>query len=173
MDNTIDILCTIDAETLVDMVKEGKIAAGSIESPTSLGSWGSSDLYIYMITEKNFVVNNQAKSELKISTRIGDNVRWKIDCPSNSQSCILYSFRAGQGAELLTPPQLMDLHEIKYINDQATTIKEVHVEDSVWQSTVVNTGDVQYSWSFQLVDNTNGKVIGYFTWDPFISICEN
>jgi nematocidal protein AidA len=171
MDETVDILCVIDAETLADLVGSGKISKGSLNSPTSLGAWGSSDLYIYMITEGSFVVNNQAKSELTIKTSVGDNVRWHITCPSNRQSCMLYQLQTG--STLLGPMELLHMTETEYINDTATTAKKVTYQESAWQTTVLGTGSVQYSWNFQLIDNKTGNVLGYFCWDPFINIAEN
>lgn len=81
MSKTIDILTVVDCVSLMNAVANKTITAGTQSAPTSLGSYASSDAYIYMITASSYVVNDQAKSELTVSANVGDSVRWMITCP--------------------------------------------------------------------------------------------
>jgi hypothetical protein len=173
MENTIDILCVIDAETLANNIKSGTLSPGTLENPTWLGANSNSDVYVFMITQGSFVVNNQTKSELMISAKVGDNVRWGITSPASGvdYSCMLYNFQTG--SVILTTPFVLPLSVVEYINNPANPaqILSLSYTNSVWQSTVTAVGSVQYSWSFQLIDQ-NGNVLGYFSWDPFINIAQ-
>ena len=50
---TIDILIAVDGAKLAQQVSDGSISPGSQGSPTNLGSYSSSDVYIAMITQNN------------------------------------------------------------------------------------------------------------------------
>jgi hypothetical protein len=49
------------------------------------------------------------------------------------------------------------------------------VHSSVYfaQGTVLTPGTtIQYFLSFTLVNNSNGAIVGYFSWDPFINVSQ-
>jgi len=178
---TIDILCVIDTNYLMSNVKGGKLKAGTLQSPTNLGAWGSSDTYIFMICDGQYANNNQGKSELTINANVKDIIRWTITDPStglvtnqtaHSYSCILYNFSSQSASGIITPPAVNSAPAVMYYNSLDN--KDIPVAGtymcSNWTSSVLKTGTVQYSWSFQVVDCNTNKVVGYFTWDPFIII---
>ncbi|MDI1256334.1 MAG: hypothetical protein PSV16_09545 [Flavobacterium sp.] len=54
----INILVAVDGSQLAQQVADGSISAGSQGSPTSLGAWSQSDVYIAMISQHSNVVND-------------------------------------------------------------------------------------------------------------------
>lgn len=175
MSNTIDILSVIDTATLASKVANGSIPKGSISSPTSLGSYSQSDTYVFMITEGSYVVNDQAKSELTIACEVGDNIRWTITNPGAGveYSCILYNFASAAINTAISEPICLPMDVNLYINGETpntSTPRAINYTSSAWQTTALAAcNSVQYSWSFQLIDE-NGNILGYFQWDPFITI---
>jgi nematocidal protein AidA len=174
MSKTIDILCVIDAETLADAVANKTIAPGTLSKPTSLGDYSASNVYVFMITQGSRVVNDQAQSELTVDCEVGDNIRWTISNPGAgvNHSCMLYDFQSASIGTAITAPICLPLATKLYINGQPDPQKPAAIAytSSAWQCTALaKTASVQYNWSFQLIDPT-GKVVGYFSWDPFIKI---
>lgn len=174
MSNTIDILCVVDAATLAAKVANGQLPAGSLNAPTSLGSYSQSDVYVFMITENCYVVNEQAQSELTIQCDVGDNIRWTITNPGAGveYSSILYNFQSAAIGTYVTQPICLPLAVNLYINNPSnpTSATPIAYTSSAWQTTALQAcNSVQYSWSFQVL-NQQGIVIGYFQWDPFITI---
>jgi hypothetical protein len=81
----INILIAVDGATLAQQVKDGSLSAGSSASPTNLGSYGSSNVYISMIAPNSVVSNGtQGDSELQISANGGDSVEWAITSFDNN-----------------------------------------------------------------------------------------
>ncbi|MDI9311420.1 MAG: AidA/PixA family protein [Limnohabitans sp.] len=186
---TIDILCVIDTNYLMQKFSN---AGGTLTSPYSLGSFQSSDSFVFLIADGQYTSNNpdnspnnqndtgQGKSELQIDASIGDTIRWTITDPSlglvadqesASYSCILYGFNTGSSG-ILTAPVCNSLPAIMYYNSIVNPNQPVAAAYmcSSWTASVLTTGTVQYTWNFQVVDNSSGNVVGYFSWDPFIQI---
>lgn len=176
--STINVLIAVDAATLAQQVKDGSIKPGTLSSPTSLGSYSSSDVYIAMITQSGNVNNNtQGQSELQIKCNSGDTIQWAITSFANNfdHSVYLYngvfnpasamnpmSYNSSQAYNYLPAPGggTSIGAKTKYINQIVTA-----------QANVAQVGiTIQYYLSFQLVDNSNGNIIGYFMWDPFINV---
>ncbi|MXN93037.1 hypothetical protein GR160_17560 [Flavobacterium sp. Sd200] len=170
----INILVTVDGAKLAEQVSDSKIAAGTKNAPTGLGAWSTSDVYIAMISQYSNVVNDGGKSELTISANSGDSIRWAMTTFGNNAdySAFLY-------ASSFNPSDAIVPNPLTYINSQI----EEHLPNNsgtltpftnniyIAQGTVVKVGlQVQYTLSFQLVDNSNGSTIGYFSWDPFIQV---
>jgi len=175
---TIDVLCVVDTNGLI----AANLPAGTIDKPTNLGSYQSSDAYVFMICDGQFVVNNQGKSELTLTAAVGDTIRWTITDPStgmvtdqtaHSFSTILYGFSNNnyQGGSI-SQPVLSSLPAISYYNslDSDTAPAAAAYMCSAWTSSVLTKGTVQYAWSFQVIDSVSGNVVGYYCWDPFIII---
>lgn len=170
MANTIDILVVVDAETLI-----AKKPGGSVGSEIQLGSFGTSDPYIYMIAPGDFVVSNQAKSELNVAASSGDNIRWTITSPTRGQEFnpILYKFATGD-ASALTPPQLLDVQLNVFVPTSLTSptgpFTSTLYQDYLWQATLLKPGQsIQYTWCFLVLDNA-GHIKGAYQWDPFITV---
>ncbi|MFK7748176.1 MAG: AidA/PixA family protein [Kordia sp.] len=171
MSNTIDILTVVDAVSVLEAVADKKLGgAGTASNPYNLGANGTSDAYIYMITASEFVVNNQAKSELTVKANVGDTVRWMGTCPGGgtSSNVILTNWHAGSGENLINPLSL-DLSVKLYVGSATVPPTAVNYEDYCYSGMVTGSGSVQYTITFQLIDE-NGNSQGYFIWDPFINI---
>ncbi|WP_299675765.1 AidA/PixA family protein [uncultured Tenacibaculum sp.] len=177
---TIDILCVIDTNGLM---KKG-LKPGTLDNPTGLGGWSDSDSFVFMICDGQYACNNQGKSELSIKANIGDTLRWTITDPSTglisgqqnkSFSCILYKFKSAGINKQITDPVLKSTPALTYYNslNSATTPSAGAYMCSSWTSSVLSLGsNIQYDWSFQVIDNFSGDVVGYYTWDPFINVQE-
>lgn len=174
---TIDILCVIDTNGLM---KKG-LSSGSLENPTQLGSYDQSDTFVFMICDGQYACNDQGKSELTVNANVGDTVRWTITDPSTglitgeqgqSYSCILYNFKSGSQDKTISAPALKSVPALSYYNnvESATTPAAAAYMCSSWTSSILKTGNVQYSWAFQIIDNYSGNIVGYYTWDPFINV---
>ena len=174
---TINVLIAVDAAQLAQQVKDGKIKAGSQNSPTSLGSYSSSDVYIAMIAPNSVVVNGtQGQSELQISANSGDTVEWAITSFDNNfdQTPYLYngtfspsgsiniplSYSCGQAYAYLATGNPPASKPTKFINQVSTVSGQIQMVAT----------KITYHLSFTLVDNATGNIIGYFQWDPFILV---
>lgn len=173
---TINIQIAVDAATLAEQVQDGSISAGSVNSPTYLGSYTSSDVYICMITQSGNVNNNtQGESELSVSANGGDTLEWAMTTFDNNDDYTAFLY-AGN----FTPASAMTA--LTYIAPQTTiylppsgnptgTLTAYTNQTSFAQATVIQTNlSVQYNLSFIVVNNKNGTVVGYFYWDPFIAV---
>ncbi len=173
MSTTIDILTVVDTVSLIDAVNSGKLPKGTQSNPTSLGSYTSSDAYIYMITASAYVVNDQAKSELTINADVGDSVRWMVTCPGGgtSYNVILMGWNAGAGATLIVPqpPLSLPLSLNLYVGSPTIAPRGIPFTNYCFQGTVVATGQIQYVLTFQVLDSS-GNNLGFYDWDPFINV---
>lgn len=174
---TINVLIAVDGATLAEQVADGKLPAGSSGSPTNLGSYASSNVYIAMVAPNSTVSNGtQGQSELQISANGGDTVEWAITTFDNNfdQTVYLYngtfnpagsintplSYACGQAYAYLATGNPPAAQPTKFVNQVSTvsgTIQKIGIQ-------------IQYTLSFVLVNNANGQIIGYFSWDPFINV---
>jgi hypothetical protein len=174
---TINILVIVDGTGLASAVADGIIPAGTQASPTALGSYESSDVYISMVAPNGSVVNNtQGQQGLLISTNGGDIIAWGITTFANNfyQTAYLYngifnpsnsintplSYACGEASVYLALKNQHANKPTKFIN-QASTVSGTILQVDV---------TIQYVLSFTLVNNSNGAIIGYFCWDPFITV---
>ncbi|MBL4710100.1 MAG: hypothetical protein JKY48_16850 [Flavobacteriales bacterium] len=170
----INILIAVDGITLAEQVRDGSIKKGSLNNPTSLKSWKESDVYISMISQHSNVVNDGGKSELKISANAGDSIDWAMTTFGNNSDYTAFLY-AGH----FTPSSAIVPSGLTYFNSQidehlpnnSKVLTKYTNNVYLAQGTVVKVGvSIQYTLSFQLVDNTTREVIGYFYWDPFIDV---
>lgn len=181
----INILIAVDSAALAQHVQDGSLSAGTSSSPTSLGSWNSSDVYISMVTQNGNVTNGSSEglSELSITCDAGDELQWSIvSFDMNSrQTPYLYN---GQfnctnpvGTAIgLSPLSYLTTEVVNYFppnaNPTGASIKTINTIAKVVSTVnqIQFQQQLQYTLSFVLVDNSSGNIIGYFIWDPFIVI---
>ena len=72
----INILVAVNASELASRLADGSMKPGSVSSPTNLGAWGGSDVFVSMIAQNSYVASDQGGSELDIKANSGDTVRW-------------------------------------------------------------------------------------------------
>lgn len=174
---TINILIAVDGASLASQVADGKLSPGTLQSPTNLGSYSSSNVYISMIAPNSSVSNGtQGQSELQISANGGDTVEWAITTFDNNfdQTPYLYSGNFNPAASINTPLSYASGQAYAFLatgNPPATTPTKFVNQVSTVSGTILKIGlQIQYTLSFTLVNNSNGAIIGYFMWDPFINV---
>ena len=175
--STINVLIAVDGAKLAQQVADGSISPGSSGSPTNLGSYGTSNVYISMIAPNSVVSNGtQGESELQISANGGDSVQWAITSFDNNfdQTPFLYSAAFNPASAINTPLSYASGEAYAYLgtgNPASTTPSKFVNQVSTVTGTILKIGlTIQYTLSFVLVDNATGKTIGYFMWDPFINV---
>src|SRR4051794_17742804 len=94
------ILSIIDCKSILS-----NVPSGTIGNEANLGSWNTSDQFVFMIASGDFLASDQGKSELNIGAHSGDIVQWTVTDPTSGQeySPVLYGFTTGN-ATALTPP---------------------------------------------------------------------
>ncbi|MBC3876380.1 hypothetical protein H8K38_01020 [Undibacterium sp. FT79W] len=170
---TVDILCVIDATTLMKAVKNGLLHSGSIAQPTPLGSRDDSDAFIFMIADSDYVVNDQTKSELTVKCKVGDTLRWTITNPSAglNYNCMLYDFTIGSEG-VISNPSVQVTPLASYCNNPLNPILSLPTAymAAPWTAEVLKTGSVQYSWALQIINAKTGRTEACFTWAPIINV---
>lgn len=171
----INIIVAVDGAKLAQQVSDGSIQPGSVSAPTSLGAWSQSDVYIAMITQNSFASNNQGQSELTVKANSGDTLRWTMTSFDGNTDYTAFIYNGVfNPANNITPLTYFNMVASQYLpsgSNPTGGLTNYHDNVYVAQGTVVQPGtQIQYYLSFQLVNNSNGSVIGYFMWDPFISV---
>ena len=174
---TINVLVAVDGAKLAQQVADGSLSAGTESSPTALGSYSSSDVYISMIAPNSFADNGtNGQSELQISADGGDTVEWAITTFDNNfdQTAYIYSGNFNPSGSINVPLSYASGEAYAYLatgNPPASTPTKFVNQVSTVSGTILKIGlQIQYTLSFALVDNSSGNIIGYFTWDPFINV---
>lgn len=185
---TINVLIAVDSQVLYNQIQDGTLLPGTIDNPTSIGNYGSTDVYLSMITQHSNVTNNpqgghgQGESELSILCNIGDTIEWSIISldMNTGQTPYLYggTFKclapAGETAGIKTPLNYLLSSSNNYLPVSGNTAEnpmQVTNTTAKISGLVTQAGQtLQYAVAFALVDNSNGETIGYFSWDPFIVI---
>lgn len=174
---TINVLVAIDGASLASQVATGVIHAGSAGSPTSLGSYGTSNVFVSMIAPNGSISNStQGQSELQIKANGGDTVEWAITTFDNNfdQTPHLYNGNFNPADAMNTPMSYACGEAYAYLatgNPPASTATKFVNQVSTVSATILKIGiQIQYTLSFVLVDNATGATIGYFYWDPFINV---
>lgn len=175
--STINVLIAVDGASLASQVADGHLPAGSSSSPTNLGSYGSSNVYISMIAPNSYVSNGtQGQSELQISANGGDTIEWAITTFDNNfdQTPYLYGSSFNPSSAINTPLSYACGQAYSYLatgNPPANAPTKFINQVSTVSGTILQLNkQIQYTLSFVLVNNSNGQIIGYFSWDPFINV---
>ncbi|MCB9235536.1 MAG: hypothetical protein H6581_28025 [Bacteroidia bacterium] len=180
MSQVVNVLIVVDADNLVSKLEDGTIKKGTQSSPTNLGSYGTSDNFIYMVAKNGVAANNQAKSELTIDVRSGDTIVWNMTTFGNmsTTSAFLYNsdFNLTSGQPPIAIPGVTYANQVIGVrlpstNNPTGQLGQYVNHQYVASSQVNNIAQtIQYSMSFELVDEASGDILGYFRWDPFIVI---
>lgn len=177
MAQVIQILTVIDCKSILE---NSSIPPGTIGNETSIGSWGTSGQYVFMISSGDYCLSSnpdegQGTSELDVNADSGDVVQWTVTDPSSGQaySPVLYGLEADH-PEALSPPVMraVKLNVWQPLNTSAPTgpFQAVPYPDYVWESMILTPNvQIQYSWKFVILDN-HGNIKGAYSWDPFITV---
>lgn len=171
----IDVIVAVNGAQLAQQVRDGSLKPGSVSAPTFLGSWQQSDVYIAMIAQSSYVSNYQGQSELAIKANSGDIVRWSMTTFGNNSDYTAFIYSGSfNPSQNITPLSYINMVTSEYLpsgSNPTGGLANYHDHVYVAQAVIVQPGgQIQYTMSFQLVDNSSGQVIGYFYWDPFINV---
>jgi hypothetical protein len=158
----IDIQITFDAQTIAQSYGHN----GDPNNPVQVAS-----NLIYMVTAQADALNGNGGGELTVYAQTEDTIRWREATTSPDYSAILYAFIPTQGAGLISTPQALEATVTVPLPDpdDPTHPNTQTIQDYFWNSTVLNPGQVTYHFWFMIVSR-QGDVLGYYWWDPFISI---
>lgn len=177
--STINIQIAVDSNAIVE---NASLSKGSQGSPTGLGAWSQSDVYISMTTQNGNVNNNEGQSELEVNANSGDTIEWTINTFDNNADYTVYLYNGvfnsqTQGvtaSQVISPLNYLSVQVNNYLppsgNPTGTpTLFQNQVNFA--QATLLKPGAVlQYTLSFVLVNNATGNIYGYYSWDPFINV---
>lgn len=168
----IDVLIAVDGAKLAQQVADGSLSPGTKGSPTNLGAWSSSDVYISMVSQHSSATNNQGQSELTITVNAGDSVRWTMTTFGSNDDYTAYLYNGNfNPTTAISPLVYLPITNSTYLPNANGTLTEYHNQVYAAQGSVLKPGvKIQYTLSFALINNATGHTIGYFYWDPFIQV---
>ncbi|GAA1701417.1 inclusion body family protein [Streptomyces yatensis] len=164
MSEFINVMIAFDA---VSIAKRYPDASRNPDAPTQVDH-----ALIYMTTRQDRVVGTSG-AELNFRANPRDIIRWRETTLSlNSEYCALL-YRYLSGDQLISKPRIVIGDGTYPIpKDGATDQPDFETQDyqdHYWEADVKKTGQVTYRFFFQLLDSDQ-KLVGYFQWDPFITI---
>jgi nematocidal protein AidA len=173
-DKFIDILTVVDGKSLW---QDYKSRPGTLQNPTPLGY--SASKYIYMLVRRSEANNGaEAQPELNVAVKTGDTVRFRsISLTGNTSYGTLiyrfdfYSANAGQSL-ILTPTPNIQTKNVPTLNiggDGKPDFGSQSYQDFFFSTLAEKEGQVTYELCIMLTDNQGNK-LGYFTWDPYLTI---
>jgi hypothetical protein len=174
---TINVLIAVDAVNLAEKVADGSISSGSITAPTFLSTHPVSDTYLTMIASNGLQDNfTNEQSCLQITANGGDTVEWAITTLdyNASKTAYVYAGNFNPPNSINTPLSFDSGATITYLpsGNPANTVPEKFINqvNTTSGTILVVSQTIQYTLSFTLVDNLNGKIIGHFFFDAFIVV---
>ena len=170
----INILVAVNGVKLAEMIADGSLKPGTASNPTSLGAWQQSDVFISMIAQNSVATNNQGHSELTIKAESGDTIRWTMTTFDSNEDHTAFLYNGQFNPANITPLSYFKMHTSIWLpqgSDPKGTLTLLHQYVYAAQGTITEAGaTIQYTLSFRLIDNNTGNNLGYFSWDPFISV---
>lgn len=165
MSRVTDVLVAFDTETILQKYPN---PSKNPNAPTLIDFH-----HVYMITNQDNVINGQAGGELDLKAQVGDLIRWRETSLSLGfeKSVIFYKFIGNVGNELISTPTPRKAEasfaQPNTTNPSVPTCQKI--ANYYWSSETLSTGRVTYHFNFMVVDR-NCNAMGYFSWDPFITI---
>ena len=134
--------------------------------------------YMFMVAKDANTISGQATGNLSIRANVNDQVQWRSASLSDNgaQSAIIYKIQKnGSGADVLKlPPEVNVTYPYVPVPDESdpTKYKATEVPDYFLSSLVRRTGVENYLVYFYITDIVNGKLktLGYYYWDPAITV---
>jgi nematocidal protein AidA len=165
MSDIIDVLIAFDTETIIQTYRT---PSQDPNNPTPV-----TPNLIYMMVRQGNALSGQAGGELNVKAQIDDVIRWRETTLSLSadSNAILYKYTPWIGGDLISPAVVRISHPTVPIpnpNDPLHPTTQ-QITSHYWTSDVLDQGRVIYSFRFFIMDR-NEKVIGYYYWDPYVTI---
>ncbi len=164
MSEIIDILIAVDTETILDVYGPNKDPERPVQINPNL---------VYMIVKQANALSCQAGGNLNVKAQVDDVIRWRettLSLNSNSNA-ILYKYVPIAGGELISSalPRISE-PEVPLPNPNDPLNPSVQkIKSYYWTSDVLDQGRVIYTFRFFITDRKE-KVVGYYSWDPYITI---
>lgn len=171
----INILIAVDGAKIAELVPNGTVL-GTKEKPHNVGvSQTESDVYISMISQSQYVSSGDGTSGLNISAKTGDTITWAMTTFGNNIDYTAFVYRGtfsySNSSIGLLGTELLNVQTSEYLPNNSGTLTPYSNNIYIAKGTIVSGNvSIRYLFDFQLVDNTTGKVIGYFAWDPYIYV---
>jgi len=171
----INMLIAVDGAALTQQVADGSLSPGSPDAPTRLGDYSDSGVYIIMMASSGPIIDNTRKQpELRLGISGTDTTRWAINTLDNNHDQTAYLYRGPFDIDVFStllysckkkktylatgnPPVSKPT---KFSNQVSTVTGFMELPTEVMDNIVY----------FTLVNNKNGQTIGYFMWEPLISL---
>ncbi|RYZ16412.1 MAG: hypothetical protein EOO70_04515 [Myxococcaceae bacterium] len=171
-ENTANVLVVVDAESIYQAY-QGQFSTDS-NRPVSLGERTP---FIYMFVRQDEMLSGQATDDLTIAVNTNNNIRWRITSLTGNTrySVALNACTILRGVDCITQPILIEPTvsvPLPSVNGYQVSVDRFQqYKDAYFQATAVNASPtpVSYQFSFALANN-DGNILGYFSWDPKISI---
>lgn len=174
---TTDIQITVDAAAIAQQVQNSKLPPGTPAKPTHIGSYSESMIYIAAASQNgNNTGNNQQQPKLSLQALKGDTVHWTINAFENADNTVyLYNglFRPGN---IITSSTFQSVPATNYLppSGEPETAPAAYKNQCTFaRSTVIKAAaQVEYTCCFMVVNNTDGSIVGYFSWSALIHIID-
>jgi nematocidal protein AidA len=169
----IDILIVVDGLQLAAQVADGRLLAGSADSPTSLGTYSSTGIYMTMITSFGTILDNSGdQPELRVNAYRGGAIGWTINTIDNNRAQTAYLYNGNADTAIID----ISLYSCRTVKNYLATgnppaekpskfLNQISKVLSYTELPLVTLNDGIF---FTLVNNSAGQIIGYFTWNPII-----
>lgn len=169
--NVINIVVVIDTDSIINDFS-GKSVSQNSDNPTPIGHQ-----YSFMVATSKSTINGSGTADLNVKAYVDDNLRWtgiSESCNSDS-SVLIYNLPKSGGDTVFTKPEYVRSNRSAMEPSDNTPFPVSFTKQPHWfmQSTVNDTGTEQYQVQFGLYkrgDDGNQKLLGYFQWDPTITV---
>ena len=171
MSEVIDVLIEMDVESMPTLSKDKSHPTGGLNN------------HIFLRVKDSNGVSGQGGAELRIKGNVGDNVRWRSTSLSGNfeKSVVMYDFssQSSQGGEISTPELHGGVKNGKILTTKVMTPVQsdlplsaelIDTPYNYLESNLESSGSITYQFQFQVNDSGSGELLGYGTWDPFITI---
>lgn len=168
MSKTIDILVTVDAQSIMSQYPN---ASTDENNPTMINP-----NFVYMFASTNALSGN-GTGDLAISAQVGDSVNFSCITISNNSvnSAFIYDIQRVAGSDVFSQftSSMLNLSTLEPSVPDA--LPPALTNQKFWKfgANVISLGSERYTANFALyegISGSNPQLVGYFTWDPKIVV---
>ncbi|HDR9509153.1 hypothetical protein C5615_16515 [Burkholderia cepacia] len=174
--NIVDVLTAFDVEKILGYQKPHNQLSKDPSTPTLLPSNGYDE--VYMITTDRNVISGQAGSNLSMRAEVNDVIRWRTISLTDvaDYKCFIHTFKIMSVTAPEDPPLSSPKFEHSYPSEPDPApgwpnngVKERPGSDFYWHATARRPGTATYTFVVAVYQR-HGELVGYFQWDPSITI---
>lgn len=170
----IDVLIVVQGEEIMNLINDKVLKPGTFNDPVNVKYLSEGSLYA--ISEGTSTISVASNDSIvSIDAEQGDVIKFSIDTQSKAQEATPFFYKP----TIKMPRTDIDLfifeaHDDVYLppsEDPTVQPNKYKNTYSKAQGFVVRTNDVLVNtFTFGIVDNSSGKVLGYFKWDLALEI---